>query len=340
MLNLTGTGSTLPWTASPAKVPACVLLAGSTPGSARTDQICEDDVKFYKGLLHFIQIFVVLVVLPRVADFVGYLGNSQQGFDFHDLIRFAFAATLGLGTIGTAYFSDETPAPEYDDEPANPRERKRREREAVYYATMLQAVPYARRAMWLFALLDGSFNLAEAVRGASASGLFDVESHGVWTYLYIGATLLFGVAPTALAIVLSRVISMVDRIPEDYQKPLGRKDLDWVRTIMGNLGIREYRAEHQILSLEERTSEPAPVRSPVRTPGERRTSGLKNNGQYAKREAIYTYAQRVMVNEGRMPGPSEVSRELGVAKGYASEVLADMRNQSIEPQEGGSTIAY
>ena len=110
-------------------------------------------MKLYKFLLRFIQIFVVLVVLPRVASFVGLLGNNVAGPDFHDLIRFAFAATLGLGTISTAYFSDETEPPDYDDEPTNPRERKRREREAVYYASMINAAPYARRAMFLFAFL-------------------------------------------------------------------------------------------------------------------------------------------------------------------------------------------
>ena len=59
-------------------------------------------MKFYRFLLRFIQIFVVLVVLPRVADFVGNLGYNQAGFDLHDLIRFAFAATLGLGTVATS----------------------------------------------------------------------------------------------------------------------------------------------------------------------------------------------------------------------------------------------
>lgn len=164
-------------------------------------------MKFYKALLKFIQIFVVCVVLQRVASFVGLLGNNPAELDFHDLIRFAFAASLGLGTIATAYFSDDSDPPEYDDEPHNPRERKRREREAVYYATMKSAAPYARRAMWLVASLDGTFNLADAFYGASLTGLLNPQIHGNAIYLYGGATMAFGLSPTILAMYLSKVIA-------------------------------------------------------------------------------------------------------------------------------------
>ena len=58
----------------------------------------------------------------------------------------------------------------------------------------------------------------------------------------VAATFLFGVAPTVLAIVLAKVISMVDRIPEDYERPTSRREMDLMRTIMGNLGLREYKA--------------------------------------------------------------------------------------------------
>lgn len=201
-------------------------------------------MKFYKGLLKFIQIAVILVVLPRVADFVGQLGPQEAGFDIHDLIRVAFALTLGLGTIATAYFANDAPRPTYDDEPPNPKERKRREREATYFATMLNAAPAARKAVVLFAVLDGTFNLADAVRGASMNGLFDVGNHAPWlVVVYTIATILFGISPTVLALMLAYVISLVDRIPLDYeQAPTNRKKIDWVRTILGNLGVREYRA--------------------------------------------------------------------------------------------------
>ena len=54
-------------------------------------------MKFYKFLPRFIQIFVVLVVLPRVANFVGLLGAPSAGFNIHELIRFPFAAHWVLG---------------------------------------------------------------------------------------------------------------------------------------------------------------------------------------------------------------------------------------------------
>jgi hypothetical protein len=205
-------------------------------------------VKFYRNLLRFIQIFVVLVVLPRVADFVGQLGPNSVGLDFHDVIRYAFAATLGLGTVATSYFSNETQPPEYDDEPTNPRERKRREREAVYYTTMLAAAPYARTAMWLLAVLDGTFNLADATMGAANNGLLN-PSLGLLYVVYLVGTILFGLSPTILAIVLSRVNSMVDRIPEDYERPASRKEFDILRTVMGNLGLREYTPENMVAVL-------------------------------------------------------------------------------------------
>jgi len=296
-------------------------------------------MKFYKGLLHFIQIFVVLVVLPRVADFVGQLGPVNVGLDFHDLIRFAFAATLGLGTVGTAYFSDETQPPQYDDEPANPRERRRREREAAYYATMLQAVPYARRAMWLFAILDGSFNLAEAVRGAAQNGLFDVERLGNFLVgIYGSAAVLFGIAPTVLAIVLSRVISMVDRIPEDYERPISKKEFDILRTIMGNLGLKEYRSGDAALLLSGALSaEEGAVRSPARSTNERRTSGLLNNGRHEQRDRIYAYINQIWEAVQHTPGTTEISHNCTVAKSYAHEVLQQWRNQFDPWQRGPET---
>ncbi len=276
-------------------------------------------MKFYKFLLRFIQIFVVLVVLPRVASFVGLLGNNQTGLDFHDLIRFAFAATLGLGTISTAYFSDETEPPDYDEEPANPRERRRREREAVYYASMINAAPYARRAMFLFAFLDGSFNLADAMFGASSTGLLDPALHGPLIYVYGTATFLFGVAPTILAIVLAKVISMVDRIPEDYERPASRKEMDVLRTIMGNLGLREYRAGEAAELYHARPALPEPM----------------NGGQAAR---IRDYLER-HYREGQVPTIPEIQHGLGApvpSKSTVSVARAQWLHEKLTLPQGGN----
>jgi hypothetical protein len=247
-------------------------------------------VKFYRNLLRFIQIFVVLVVLPRVADFVGQLGPNAVGLDFHDVIRYAFAATLGLGTVATSYFSNETQPPEYDDEPTNPRERKRREREAVYYTTMLAAAPYARTAMWLLAVLDGAFNLADATMGAAGNGLLD-PNLGFLYFVYLTGTILFGLSPTILAIVLSRVNSMVDRIPEDYERPASRREFDILRTVMGNLGLREYTSENIAAVLPSSTRYlPNGIE---RSPNERRRNQPSNGvprGDQADRIVAYLVA--------------------------------------------------
>lgn len=222
-------------------------------------------MKIYRTILKLVPVAILTVVLPRVSSFVRSLSAADASLDTHDITAFFFAAVLGLGTLAAAYFSDETPAPEYDEEPTNPRERKRREREAVYYTTMWQAAPYARRAVYLFAFLDGMFNLAEAMTAAFDVGKFDLSdatqlavSTGALQLphiLELGTLLVFGVAvfafglsPTFLAIGLGKLISMVDRIPVDYERPQQSKEIDWVRTIMGNLGFREYRYEESSAS--------------------------------------------------------------------------------------------
>lgn len=231
-------------------------------------------MSFYKGLLRFVQLGVVLVVLPRVASFLALLGG-EPGFDIHDLIRVAFAATLGLGVMATSYFSELVLAPEYDDEPNNPRERKRREREAVYFAAMNNAAPIARRAMWVFAFLDGTFNLADAFYGASRSGIIDPTLQGsALSIVYGFATFIFGIAPTLLAIVLSRVISVVDRIPKGFEKTPSGIQVDMLYTIMRNMGLNVYSKSQatDLLRSEDVRSLPEPsVERTDRTNGEHRT---------------------------------------------------------------------
>lgn len=178
---------------------------------------------FYRRLLKIVQIFVILVVLPRVASFLALLGGQPGQLDAHDIIRWAFALALGSGVVATSYFSEELQVPEYDDEPQpnNRREIKRREREAAYFAAMNNIVPKARRALWVFAFLDGSFNLGDAVYSANQNGLFDPARNGYWVILYVIVTITFGISPTVLSAVLSRVISATDRVPtlEDLGKP-------------------------------------------------------------------------------------------------------------------------
>lgn len=43
--------------------------------------------------------------------------------------------------------------------------------------------------------------------------------------------------------------------------------------------------------------------------------------QNERRETILNYVEQVRANENRTPGPSEIARELGVSKGYASDVI-------------------
>jgi hypothetical protein len=265
-------------------------------------------MRFYRWLLRFIQILVVLVVLPRVASFLGLL-TADTGFSIHTIIRFAFAATLGLGTIATAYFSEHIDPPEYDEEPSNPREQKRREREAIYFATMNNAAPVARMAMLFFALLDGTFNCADAFYGASKSGLLDSTVNGSLVYVYGAAVFLFGVSPTLLSIVLARVITSVDRIPIGFDKPAGKHQIDLLATIMGNAGLKAYTRSDAAHLL---TSEDA-ERLPANTPGPngvRRTANnvrrIPNGNGYDQRTRIVEY-----LNEHPTESVSQIQNGLG-----------------------------
>ena len=232
-------------------------------------------MKFFKILLKFVTIAVIAVVLPRVSSFVFGIGEENL---VHRAISIAFALTLGLGTISTAYFTNFDQAPEYDDEPTNPRERKRREREAVYYATMLQVAPVATVAMIVLAMLDGTFNLADAINGAVAKGVFDaMPANADWVMqasrtLNFIAVVVFGVAPTIIAVLLAKVSSMVDRIPMDYERPSSKKQIDYVRTLMGNMGFKEFRAGDAAKLLSDGSEGVANTKQPnVRRTPNRRT---------------------------------------------------------------------
>lgn len=218
----------------------------------------------YKRLLRFIPIFAVLVILPRVADFVGLLGPENL---INGVIRYAFAALLGLGVVATSYFADDTPAPLYDDDPPNARERRRREREAEFYAASQEAAPHARRALYMFAGLDGTFNLADALMGASANGLFGPEN-GLLAYVYMLATVLYGLSPTILVVTVTRVVAKVDRIPAGEKSSRAR--IDWGRTIATRLGLQIHgeATEHRTTEQPRRTEQVGRTEQADRTPGD------------------------------------------------------------------------
>lgn len=260
-------------------------------------------MKFYKWLLRFVQLAVVLVVLPRVASFVALLGYNETGFDIHDLIRYSFAGLLGLGTIATAYFSENVDPPEYDDEPSNSREQKRREKEAVYFAAMNNAAPFASRALIVFAFLDGTFNLADAMYGANLTGILD-PSQGMLYYVYATATFFFGVSPTILSIMLARLISATDRIPEGFEKTANRRQVDILRTVMGNLGLREYKSSDTVQLLNGGSN--ATEQPDART--ERIMSYSPNgNGEQAERITNYLNSQQWQ----ELPSITKIQEALG-----------------------------
>lgn len=270
---------------------------------------------FYKFLLRFVQVAVVLIVLPRVASFIALLGG-QEGFDIHDVIRWSFAAALGLGVMATSYFSEHQDPPEYEEEAPNPREKKRREREEVYFKAMNNVARFAGFATLVFAVLDGTFNLADALYGARQSGILDPVKQGWVLAVFFGfVTIVFGVSPTVLSIVLGRVISAVDRVPKGFEKTPEAARIDLLYTVLSTLGIKLYshgqsanllrsedirpieqlptrasgerlanteRTPNAVRLANERSGQPQSARSGVRQPanGEQRTN---------QRERVFTF---------------------------------------------------
>lgn len=272
----------------------------------------------YRSLLRFVQIAIVLVVLPRVASFVASLGNNGPGVDLHDIIAVAFAIVLGVGTFGSAYFSDNSVAPEYPDDPTSRREELRRIRERAYYATMLQAEPYARRSMILFAVLDGMFNLADALTGAAAAGrltlVSDVGTLEGWllntpVIVYGIAVVLFGLSPTILSIYLARLNSMVDRIPTDYERPKNHREIDWGRTLLGALGIDERRASNN----QAQNAPKAPQGSTRASP---------------QKELVYKAMDHLSAELGRPPTFTEVMELLG-ERAPSKSTVSKYRNEYL-----------
>jgi len=266
-------------------------------------------LNFYRYLLRFVQIFVVLVVLPRVASFLGLLGNTQGQLDIHDLIRWSFAIALGFGVVATSYFSQTAQVPEYEEEPnpGNRKEIRRREKEAAYFAAVNSVVPVARRALLVFALLDGTFNLGDALYGANANGLFDTNTHGqALVAIYVIVTIVFGIAPTTLSMVLTRVIAAVDKIPTELEN--GQP----VRNVLTSEQI-EYRLANTVRSNTEPNTEHR-IPNTVRQNIERRTA----NGGQANR--ITEYLSEHYGRTGMVPSINTVVNALDDPKPSRSTV--------------------
>jgi len=274
-------------------------------------------LNFYRYLLRFVQISVVLVVLPRVASFLGLLGNTPGQLDIHDLIRWSFAIALGFGVVATSYFSQTVQVPEYEEDPSpnNRREIKRREKEAAYFAAVNNVVPVARGALLVFAFLDGTFNLGDALYGANANGLFDAAMHGVaLVAVYVIVTIVFGIAPTLLSVVLTRVIAAVDKIPTELEnsQPV-RNVLTSEQIERQAFGERTVNSVRQLPNTEQGSPE---QRTPntIRQNIERRTA----NGEQANR--VTEYLSEHYDRTGSVPSISTVINALDEPKPSRSTV--------------------
>jgi hypothetical protein len=79
--------------------------------------------------------------------------------------------------------------------------------------------------------------------------------------------------------------------------------------------LKEFLTNQRNANKPARAPKAAPA--PLPTPQPRKTSTRSNE----VREKIYNYMDRTLAAEQRYAGPSELMKELGVAKGYASDVI-------------------
>ena len=95
------------------------------------------------------------------------------------------------------------------------------------------------------------------------------------------------------------------------------------------VNMRE-QAKNERKENKERTTNEQPVRQRTH-----RTNTLNErslDGSLAVRQKIGEFVQGVQANEHRTPGPSEISRTLGVSKGYASETLQILLKEQTQEE--------
>lgn len=85
-----------------------------------------------------------------------------------------------------------------------------------------------------------------------------------------------------------------------------------------NTPANEQRTPRRTNGQRTNTPIPQPTNQQTNEQDSERTLGFPQN---ERRESILSFIEQVKANENRTPGPSEISRELGVSKGYASDVM-------------------
>ena len=123
------------------------------------------------------------IQLQRVADFI------DKGLNGGPVLGWFFAIGLAVGVFASSYWTRQSITRK--DETEDPRDKQ------------------SRSAAWLslgiFVLLDGTFNLAETLRALLDKSLL------VFAVIY-------GVAPTVIAVVLGRLQGRIDRLPVPPRK--------------------------------------------------------------------------------------------------------------------------
>jgi len=89
---------------------------------------------------------------------------------------------------------------------------------------------------------------------------------------------------------------------------------------------RERKSEHRTANI--------PFHQTRRTNTERTPNERSDDGSFAVRKKIAEYVLSVQQNEQRTPGPSEISRSVGVSKSYASDTLRIILETQSQQNKG------
>lgn len=199
-------------------------------------------------LLRTLGLYFILVAMPRVAIFSNRFtvpGPEGWLFNPYDALGILFAIGLGLSIYTFSYFAslNAVKDDEWEDEippgdmtlqqraAKRRRDRKLRDRET--------ASKRALYAAYLFAAIDGLFNLAEVSSVAIISGAInDIFSPVGNDVISLIAVWVFALVPTFASFIAGWVTAAVDKIPE---KPVSRTSVRGIikTWVAGTQKIRE-----------------------------------------------------------------------------------------------------
>jgi hypothetical protein len=131
--------------------------------------------------------------------------------------------------------------------------------------------------------------------------------------------LVMGVGATVIAWLAGDILGVRLVILDEWREKANERFTNALRTWTANC-IKQFKNSSELQAISEQKNERYRTNSPKKE--QKRTSP----NEQGVRQRIGSFVANVKANEQRTPGPTEISRELGVSKSYASETLQMILN--------------